>query len=338
MSSLPKNVRVGRNGRIGILKKIPRDLWQHPRYADKAKVIERSTGSADRDEGVKIAEAMLALLEVEFAQARAELTIERQVQAGDGAPDEVVAAPTATAQLETGDRVQATRQRSSVGEETRRDIIVAAMKEFAEKGLAGARVDDIAARTRTTKPMIYYHFGSKEKLYAAVIEEAYGGVRSKEQGLHLDDLPPVSAMQRLVEVTFDHHAAHPEHVRLVCVENMERARHITGRPSLVQRNAIAIETVRILLERGERDGVFRPGINPWHLHLLITSFCFIRVSNRYTWNAVFEMDLWEKDDVALQRQMIVEAVLAYVRPGAVGAVAAQTGSGAGVIGDQPVAR
>ena len=319
MSSLPKNIRVGRNGRIGILKKIPRDLWQHPRYADKAKLIERSTGSADRDEGVKIAEAMLALLEVEFAQARAELAIGKRAPVGDDVADIVVAE--SAAKPERGDRIQAARQRSSVGEQTRRDIIVAAMKEFAEKGLAGARVDDIAARTRTTKPMIYYHFGSKEKLYAAVIEEAYGGVRSKEQGLHLDDLPPESAMQRLVEVTFDHHAAHPEHVRLVCVENMERARHITGRPSLVQRNAIAIETVRALLERGERDGVFRPGINPWHLHLLITSFCFIRVSNRYTWNAVFEMDLWEKDDVARQRQMIVEAVLAYVKPESAGVAA-----------------
>lgn len=324
MSSLPKNVRIGRNGRIGILKKIPHDLWQHPRYAGKAKVVERSTGSANQEEGVKIATAMLALLEVEFSQVRAEL--ERNKADGrcpdQGKSDEILIVAGSTTQTrspveenQTVRKAGTVRQRSQVGEETRRDIIGAAMQEFAEKGLSGARVDEIAARTRTTKPMIYYHFGSKEKLYATVIEEAYGGVRSKEQGLHLDDLPPESAMQRLVEVTFDHHAAHPEHVRLVCVENMERARHITGRPSMVQRNAIAIETVRTLLERGERDGVFRPGINPWHLHLLITSFCFIRVSNRYTWNAVFEMDLWEKNNVLQQRQMIVEAVLRYVKPG-----------------------
>ena len=309
MPSLPNNVRVGRNGRIGILKKIPRDLWRHPRYIDKAKVVERSTGTANEEEGVKIAVSMLTMLENEFAQARAELEKE--------APDERQAREKSSGQsflINPESKLSQARQRSQVGEETRRDIIDAAMKEFAEKGLAGARVDDIAARTRTTKPMIYYHFGSKEKLYAAVMEEAYGGVRSKEQGLHLDDLPPLSALQRLVEVTFDHHAAHPEHVRLVCVENMERARHITGRPSMVQRNAIAIETVRNLLERGERDGVFRSGINPRHLHLLITSFCFIRVSNRYTWNAVFEMDLWDKDDIPLQRQMIVEAVLRYVEP------------------------
>ncbi len=319
MPSLPKNVRIGRNGRIGILKKIPRDLWQHPRYIDKAKVIERSTGSSNEEDGVKIAMSMLAMLESEFEQVRAELAGELLDTRQDAENRDLVSATLtsrATAPMplkSSAEKGSSARQRSQVGEETRRDIIDAAMKEFAEKGLIGARVDDIAARTRTTKPMIYYHFGSKEKLYATVMEEAYGGVRRQEQGLRLDDLPPESAMQRLVEVTFDHHATHPEHVRLVCVENMERARHITGRPSMVQRNAIAIETVRALLERGEREGVFRPGINPWHLHLLMTSFCFIRVSNRYTWNAVFEKDLWDKDDIPLQRQLIVEAVLRYVR-------------------------
>ena len=318
MSSLPKNVRVGRNGRIAILKKIPSDLWRHPWYIDKAKVIERTTGATNEEAGVKIALSMLDMLEREFAQARADLNKEtmgespargrrsRHVHELTGSPGAIQEKPAKIG----GSSV---RRRSLVGEETRRDIVAAGMKEFSEKGLMGARVDDIAARTRTTKPMIYYHFGSKEKLYAAVMEEAYAGVRLKEQGLHLDDLPPLNAMHRLVEITFDHHAAHPEHVRLVCAENMERARHITGRPSLVERNAIAIETVRTLLERGERDGVFRPGINPYHLHLLITSFCFIRISNRYTWNAVFEMDLWEGEDVPLQRQMIVDAVLRYVK-------------------------
>ena len=327
MPSLPRNVRFGRNGRIGILKKVPRDLWQHPQYVDKAKVIERSTGTADKTEGVKIARAMLAKLESEFALARSELSstngaAETPSISGDGEKNsgQVLLPSMVSTTRKTGIKKSTSiksasgRQRSSVGEKTRRDIIAVAMKEFAEKGLRGARVDDIAAQTRTTKPMIYYHFGSKEKLYATVMEETYGVVRSKEQGLHLDDLPPLQAMQRLVEVTFDHHAAHPEHVRLVCVENMERARHITGRPSLVQRNAIAIETVRILLERGEQEEVFRKGIDPLYLHLLITSFCFIRISNRYTWNAVFEKDLWDMDSIPKQRQMIVEAVLRYVKP------------------------
>lgn len=61
---------------------------------------------------------------------------------------------------------------------------------------------------------------------------------------------------------------------------MGRKRHISGRPSIVQLNAVVIETVRTRLERGAREGVFRSGINPRHLHLFMTSFCFIRISNR----------------------------------------------------------
>jgi AcrR family transcriptional regulator len=310
MSPLPPNVRVGRNGRIGILKKVPRDLWSHPRYAGKSKVIERSTGRTDRDEGTIAALDMLSELDREFSAARRDIseigTRPRPVRGRrpKSAPDPV--------RLANASR-RRSRSKSPVGEATKREILIAAMKEFAEKGLKGARVDDIAAKTRTTKPMIYYHFGSKERLYGAVIEEAYVRVREKEQGLHIDGLPPEQAMQKLVEVTFDHHAAHPDYVRLVCVENMERARHMTKRSSLVQRNAIAIETVRTLLERGERDGVFRAGLDPWHVHFLINSFCFMRVSNRYTWNAVFEKDLWDPDDVARQRQLIIEAVLRYVK-------------------------
>lgn len=303
VSSLPKNIRIGRGGRIGILKKVPRDLWLHPRWAERGKVIERTTGTTDVDEGVRIATAMLTELDREFEAARAETAAALRPPRARAA-----IAPEPTAEMaEAAGEPPVTRSRG--GEETRRRILIAAMEEFAEKGLRGARVDDIAARTLTTKPMIYYHFGSKEKLYAAVMEEAYVRVRDKEQGLHLDDLDPEQAMRRLVEVTFDHHAAHPEYVRLVCVENMEHARHISGRPSLIRRNAIAIETVRSLLERGEAAGVFRPGLDPRHVHLLISAFCFMRVSNRYTWRAVFSMDLWDDADAPKQRELIVESIL-----------------------------
>ncbi|WP_319567336.1 TetR/AcrR family transcriptional regulator [Cohaesibacter marisflavi] len=325
MTKLPKNVRIGRNGRVGILKKVPRDLWEHPQYKDRSKVIERSTGAINVTEGVKIARAMLEDLEQEFASARSELpVIDHETPLGSIAPQEERPSP----QLQDNKEIAGVREleedaskderrpapRRREAEITRRDILDAAMEEFAAKGLSGARVDAIAARTRTTKPMIYYHFGSKEKLYAAVMEEAYGGVRSKEQGLHLDALPPEEAMRRLVEVTFDHHAEHPEYVRLVSVENIEMGRHITGRQSLVERNAIAIQTVSDLLERGAKAGVFRKDINPWHLHFLISSFCFMRVSNRYSWRAVFDIDLWDEAEVPAQRDMIVETILRYVKP------------------------
>ncbi|WP_316858560.1 TetR/AcrR family transcriptional regulator [uncultured Cohaesibacter sp.] len=323
MAKLPKNVRIGRNGRVGILKKVPRDLWHHPQYRSRSKVIERSTGAINLKEGVRIALAMLKDLEQEFASARMELSLLSEsdpsaepdlaeVDNHDTGTDDPTAKDTEATKAQD-QRLVPPLSRRRVAEKTRRDIMDAAMEEFAAKGLSGARVDAIAARTRTTKPTIYYHFGSKEKLYAAVMEEAYGGVRSKEQGLHLRELPAEEAMRQLVEVTFDHHAEHPEYVRLVSVENIEMGRHITGRTSLIERNAIAIDTVRDLLVRGEKEGCFRPGIDPWYLHFMISSFCFMRVSNRYSWRAVFDMDLWEEKHAKAQREMIVETILRYVK-------------------------
>ena len=66
-------------------------------------------------------------------------------------------------------------------EQTKRNIIDIATEEFAAMGLSGARVDAIAERTNTTKRMFYYYFGSKEGLYEAVLEEAYGKIRALEQ-------------------------------------------------------------------------------------------------------------------------------------------------------------
>jgi AcrR family transcriptional regulator len=63
--------------------------------------------------------------------------------------------------------------RTNDPERTMADILAVATREFAEKGLAGARIDDIAEAMRTSKRMIYYYFGSKEGLYIRVLEEAY---------------------------------------------------------------------------------------------------------------------------------------------------------------------
>lgn len=199
-------------------------------------------------------------------------------------------------------------------EQTRREILEAATAEFSEKGYAGGRVDDIAARTRTTKRMIYYYFGGKEQLYAAVLERLYGDMRDAEAALELDVLPPMDALRRLVETTFDHHAAHPDFVRLVSVENIHEARIVAASPTIGERNAAVIGALRALIARGERERAFRAGLDALDLHMLISSFCFYRVSNRHTLRAIFGRDGTQPEVAAAQRRMITEAVLRYVRP------------------------
>jgi AcrR family transcriptional regulator len=198
--------------------------------------------------------------------------------------------------------------------QTRRDILDAATLEFSEKGFAGGRVDDIAARTSTTKRMIYYYFQSKERLFAAVLEEMYGGMRDAESALSLGELPPAEAIRRLVEVTFDHHADHPEFVRLVSVENILEARNVAASPTIRQRNAAVIGAITTVLARGEREGVFRAGVDPLDLHMLISGFCFYRVSNRHTLGAIFGRDLRAPETEAAHRRMAVEMALRYLAP------------------------
>lgn len=218
--------------------------------------------------------------------------------------DELLAAPAGAAN----------RPHTRDADQTRREILAAATAEFSEKGYAGARVDDIAARTRTTKRMIYYYFGGKEGLYAAALEEAYGGMRDAEGALRLDESPPAEAMRRLVETTFDHHAAHPEFVRLVSGENIEGARNVSTSATIKRRNAAVIGAVGALLRRGEAEGVFRAGVDPLDLHMLISAFCFYRVSNRHTLRAIFGEDPAAPGRAEAHRRMVVEAVLRFLAP------------------------
>jgi AcrR family transcriptional regulator len=139
-------------------------------------------------------------------------------------------------------------------------------------------------------------------------------MRDAERALAPDVLPPAEAMRRLVEATFDHHAAHPEFIRLVSVENILEAENVAASPTIHGRDAAVIGTLSAVLARGEREGAFRPGIDPLDLHMLISGFCFHRVSDRHTFGAIFGRDLREAEVAAAHRRMAVEMVLRYLAP------------------------
>jgi len=208
------------------------------------------------------------------------------------------------------------RPRLPDGKRTRRSILDAARAVFANKGFNGANVNEIVAEAGTTKPMIYYHFGSKEGLFAAVLEDVYAGMREIEGSLQLDDLPAIEAMRRLVATTFDYHAAHPDWVRLISVANIHVAQHISTSSTIASKNAAIVDILQGILVLGAQDGVFRCDVDPLHLHLLIASLCFYRISNRHTWGVIFKRDLSAVNDALLQRTMLVEAVLRFLEPGA----------------------
>lgn len=203
--------------------------------------------------------------------------------------------------------------RTNDPERTRADIIEVATREFADKGLAGARIDLIAEAMRTSKRMIYYYFGSKEGLYLAVLENAYSRMRGIEAELHLEDLPPEDALRKLVGHTVDYQLAHPEFIRLVMNENMHRGEYLQQSKVIQQLNVPAIQGLRQVLERGQQAGVFRGGIDPVDLHASISALSVFNVANRHTFSLIFKRDLDSHAALTARRDSIVEMIVRFVR-------------------------
>ena len=193
------------------------------------------------------------------------------------------------------------------------DIIEVATREFAEKGLAGARIDDIAEAMRTSKRMIYYYFGSKEGLYIRVLEEAYRRIREIEAGLHLEDLPPEDALRRLVGFTVDYQLANPDFIRLVMTENIHRGEYLAQSRLIQKLNVPAIEGLRAVYERGVRAGVFRSGLDAVDLHMSISALSFFNTANRHTFALIFKRDFDAPAAAAARRDSIIEMVVRFVR-------------------------
>jgi AcrR family transcriptional regulator len=193
------------------------------------------------------------------------------------------------------------------------NILDVALGEFAEKGLAGARIDEIAAATQTSKRMIYYYFGSKEGLYLAVLEASYKAMRDTESALQLDDLPPEAALRRLVEFTFDHHRHSEPYIRVVMTENMLRGAYMAQSERIQQLNLAAITAIEDLYRRGVQSGVFRPGLDAIDIHASISALSFFNVANRHTFGLIFKRDFTHPEVVKQRRESVVQTILRTVR-------------------------
>lgn len=197
-------------------------------------------------------------------------------------------------------------------ERTRSELIEVATEVFSEQGYSGARVDEIAERTRTTKRMIYYYFGGKEGLFLAVLEAAYRRIRELEQSLHAGDLEPVDAIRRIAELTFDHHVNHPDFIRLVSVENIHRGRHLEKVESLRELGAPAATVLDEVLARGRASGELRADVDPVDVHMMISAYCVFQVANSATFGFLFGRDMLAPDVRERHRRILGDIVVGWL--------------------------
>ena len=197
-------------------------------------------------------------------------------------------------------------------EATMARILDAAKKEFAKKGLGGARVDEIAEKVRANKRMIYHYFGSKDQLFQKVIEAAYVDIRTAEQKLNLDHLDPKDALERLIVFTWEYYLKNPEFITLVNSENLHRAKHLKNSETVKVYSRRFVSMVKTILDRGVATGVFRKGIDPVQLNITIAAIGYYYLTNRFTGSIVFERDLMAKKAIDERLRFNIETIMRLV--------------------------
>lgn len=195
---------------------------------------------------------------------------------------------------------------------TRLRILAAAKGEFAKKGLGGARVDDIAAKAKINKRMLYHYFGNKEELFQRTLEDAYGAFRAAEAELMIEQDEPITALKRLMTFTWEYYLANPEFITLVNSENLHKARHIRKSDMMDTINKPFVARMETLLERGVSKGLFRPGLDAVQVLIALSGLGFHYLNNRHTGAIVYGRDLMSEEAKAARLKFSIEAVLRIV--------------------------
>ena len=208
---------------------------------------------------------------------------------------------------------QDTKPKRRDADATKARILKAAKTEFARLGLGGARVDEIAARARANKRMIYHYFGNKEDLFAAVLEDAYLDIRTAEQNLDLDNLPPDQALVTLIRFTWSYYLDHPEFIRLVNSANLHEGKHLERSDKVVRASRAYVAMIQRILDRGAKDGLFRKGMDAGQVNITIAAIGYYYLTNRYSGEILFERDYMT--DKALDDRLAfnIDTILRLVR-------------------------
>jgi len=214
-------------------------------------------------------------------------------------------------------RIMAIRQRRKRGtrdaEGAKAAILAAAVREFTDKGLAGARMDEIARGAGVAKGLVFHHFGSKEGLWIAALEHAYALLRAGQDETALDALGPVEGMRRLAHGTFRLFRAHPEIVALMNEENLHRARHLRAAKAIPLLYNPLFATIERLLAAGRAQNLFREDVDVTALYVAMSGLGYFYCANRWTLSAAFAGDLFRPERIATYEDMLGEMVVAYLR-------------------------
>lgn len=195
-------------------------------------------------------------------------------------------------------------------ERTRQKILDAAIVEFSEKGLTGARIDGIARRAGANYQALYYHFGNKEMLYAAALEAVITlRGRLSRVPIPVAEIGPIAALSQLIDYLFDAFGENIAYINLLADENMHQARHFDQMPATKQLLREVLETTDAILRLGKDQGVFRAELDPILAYMTIAGLISSYISNVPINSKVFDRQFSSPNEIALWRAHLKTIVI-----------------------------
>lgn len=193
-------------------------------------------------------------------------------------------------------------------EKTKARILAAATAEFAAKGFSGARTEQIARRAKSNIRMLYHYHGGKDALYTRVLEDVLARLREQELQLDFSGATPLDGILQLFDFIDGHFSSHPELLQLLAFENLNKAAHLRQSTRIPQQASPVLDLIDTLLQRGQAEGVFRPGIDALHLYVSMVSLAYYGKSHAHTLSRIFKQDLlareWQAAHRAQNHQML----------------------------------
>jgi AcrR family transcriptional regulator len=212
----------------------------------------------------------------------------------------------------TGAKKKPRRGRPAGQVPTRENILRAAIDVFARQGFAGARVEKISKAARSTDRMIYYYFGSKERLFIAALETIYRELGDAETALDLSGLPPDRALCAIIRFTWNHYLKHPELLTLLNNENLLQGKHLSRSRVVKQLSNPFLSILSDVLARGVAQRIFRSDIDAQELYIAMCALGYFYLSNRYTLSAFLGKPLMAPSALARWPANVEDIILRYV--------------------------
>jgi len=199
----------------------------------------------------------------------------------------------------------------SKSENTKLRILEAAEIEFSEKGIFGARVDEIALKAGINKRMLYEYFGNKEELYKTVLYNVYKRIADIDEKILSTEKDSIESFKEIIVVYYEFLAMNPTFVRMIMWENLNNGKYIEEFGAMNIKDP-AVKAIKNIIYEGKKKGVFKEEIDEQQVVLSLITFSFSYFSNIHTLSLLLKIDMISKENIKKRTEHVSEIILNYL--------------------------